>query len=341
MARAIYGHSMKTAIKRPTVHYFIIFGYVIAPLLNLLVYSKQYSLSLSALLQNFFTIFSPLSGLLILTEPLVGLGLFFVHRFSWYAFVIHSTLLIADGILKLIQGGNVYQWSILGGSIVWIAIIAYVLQKDFRAPYFQALPRTWREKRRVPIHHYIWLAGEQKEIGDFSASGCFVNDPQLQLRLGERVPVRLNLENKDIDFTCDGEVVRITDAGLGIRFVDVPRRDQWRLNRFFRNKFPLRYAVSLSCLWQGSSAVAAMVKTVDISRDGCFVAGDISKFEVGESGALQLRLGEEDFFLDGKVIWINSGRFIKPLGVGLKFNAAQRRLMRRLHVLHPDLPLTR
>ena len=332
---------MKTAIKRPLIHYFIIAGYVIAPAINLFFYSRNYHLDLRVLFQNFFTIFSPLSGFLLLTEPLVGLGLFFVHRFSWYAFVVHSALLILDSVIKLIAGGNLYQWSVLGGTVVWVAVIAYVIQKDFRAPYFQALPRTWREKRRVPIHHYIWLAGEQKEIGDFSASGCFVNDASLQLRLGERVPIRLNLENKDIDFTCDGEVVRITDTGLGIRFVDVPRRDQWRLNRFFRNKFPLRYAVSLSCIWQGASAVAAIVKTVDISRDGCFVATETSKFNVGENGMLQLRLGEEDYLIEATVIWINHGRFIKPLGVGFRFKSPQRRLMRRLHLLHPELPLTR
>ncbi len=334
---------LKTAIKRPFAHYIIILGYVIAPAINILLYAQAYRITFSALVQNFFIIFGSFSGVLLIAEPLVGFSLFFIHRFSWYIFICHSVLLLSDNLYKLFKAGGsgIYPWSVLAGSAIWVAAIAYVLRKDFRAPYFQALPRSWREKRRVPIHHYIWFAGEEKEIADFSASGCFVSDATLDLRLGERVPVRLSLEKKDIDFSCDGEVVRITETGLGIRFVDVPRRDQKRLNRFFRNKFPLRYAVQLGAIWQGASAVAVLAKTVDMSRDGCFIAGDIGKFTVGEKGTLQLRIAEDDFILEGKIIWINEGRFIKPLGAGIQFNAPQRRLMRKLHVAHVDLPLTR
>ena len=334
---------MKTAIKRPIAHYIIIGGYVFAPLLNILFYARSYHVPFTALVQNFFIIFGTFSGILLIAEPLVGLSLFFIHRFSWYIFVMHSSLILIDNFYKLFKAGGtgIYQWSVLAGSAAWIAVIAYVLRKDFRAPYFQAIPRSWREKRRVPIHHYIWLSGEQKEIGDFSASGCFVNDSKLGLRLGERVPIRLSLEKQSIDFSCEGEVVRITEAGLGIRFVDVPRREQKRLDRFFRLKFPLRYAVGIDCIWQGSSAVAARAKTVDVSRDGCFIAADTAKFSVNEKGTLQLRIGQDDFELDCKIIWINEGSFIKPLGVGIEFKDPQRRMMRKLHAAYSDLPLTR
>lgn len=331
--------ALKTAIKRPLLHYVIIWGYILAPGANIFFYARTHQITLPALVQNLFTVFSPLAAILLITEPFVGVGLFFIHRVSWYAFVLHSTLVLSDNILKLWTTQGAYQWTVLTSSAVWLALIAYVLQRDFRSPYFQALPRTWREKKRVPIHHYIWLDGAQREINDLSATGCFVVASTLKANLGDRLPVHFKLENEGIDFSCTGEVVRIDEAGYGIRFLNIAPTHRGPLKNFFKHKFPLRYAVNLPCRWHDGRELGA--RTVDISAAGCFFAGDITYLKPNIGGTLHVTVASEIISIPGKIIWINDGTFIKPLGAGIEFEKPQHKLMQAIHKLHPELQLTR
>lgn len=60
------------------------------------------------------------------------------------------------------------------GNTALVAIIAYVLQRDFRSPYLQVLSRAFREHTRVAIRHELTVAGHVVVTTDFSADGCFV-----------------------------------------------------------------------------------------------------------------------------------------------------------------------
>ncbi len=68
-----------------------------------------------------------------------------------------------------------------------IVAIGYIIQKDFRSPYFQVLPRSWRRSRRVPIRHRITLNGEMRPVSDVSTTGCFVAESDIGLAIGEKV----------------------------------------------------------------------------------------------------------------------------------------------------------
>jgi hypothetical protein len=40
---------------------------------------------------------------------------------------------------------------LLAGNIFLVAFVSYIIQRDFRSPYFQVLNRSWREHTRIPI----------------------------------------------------------------------------------------------------------------------------------------------------------------------------------------------
>lgn len=331
--------ALKFGVKRPYLHYVIIGGYVISPLANIALYMATYQLPLKLVIQNFFTLFGTLSGIVMLLAPLVGLGLFFVHRASFYAFVAHSALVIVDNLFKLVQSGGVYQGSLLAGSLVFIAIIGYVLQRDFRAPYFQALPRSWREGRRIAIHHYITVAGQQYEIDDLSATGCFMHGELPILAVGEKVDVELTIANEGIAIRCRGEVMRKNPSGMGLRFIGIDAPGRSAIRRFFKHKFPLRYRVDHpGVLVTGETRD---ITIVDMSSGGCFIATPPAHLHVGEKCYIRLVLGEEHFEITGRIVWKNSGEFIKPHGAGIEFSGTQRRLMRVLSRVRPGLELTR
>ncbi|MBW8003678.1 MAG: hypothetical protein FVQ80_16985 [Planctomycetes bacterium] len=91
---------LKTNIKRPWIHYIIIIAYITAPLANILLLVLIAKLPLATIVHRLFKGYGLLAGLWLLTAPLVGIGLYFIHRISWYIFLGHSSLILIDYILK-------------------------------------------------------------------------------------------------------------------------------------------------------------------------------------------------------------------------------------------------
>ncbi|MBW8003754.1 MAG: hypothetical protein FVQ80_17430 [Planctomycetes bacterium] len=57
-----------------------------APLANILLLVLIAKLPLATIVQRLFKGYGLLAGLWLLTTPLVGIGLYFIHRISWYIF---------------------------------------------------------------------------------------------------------------------------------------------------------------------------------------------------------------------------------------------------------------
>ncbi len=100
---------LKTNIKRPWIHYIIIIAYITAPLANILLLVLIAKLPLATIVHRLFKGYGLLAGLWLLTAPLVGIGLYFIHRISWYIFLGHSSLILIDYILKWAKK-SVFYW---------------------------------------------------------------------------------------------------------------------------------------------------------------------------------------------------------------------------------------
>lgn len=326
----------RVAIKRPLVHYVIIIGYILAPIVNILLLRIFGNIPFGTIFARIFPGYGYLAAVWLLTAPLVGIGLYFIHKVSWYVFLGHSSLILIDYILKwVIRPGfywrsipTVFNFLMFTGNLLLVIIIGYIIQKDFRAPYFQALKRTWRESERIPINHFISLDGKKLKVSDISYTGCFVPEPKLTLKIGDKVD--LNFESYRFSIQCQGEVMRESPEGLGIRFLNLPPAKQRDLRRLMKKRYFLRYAVDLDGLWiHGKKREDAQI--LDVSTGGCFVHTDVHDLDIGMDGRVDIKINGTIFSADGKLVWLNKSEIAeKPAGFGFKFSHHQGKLMRTL-----------
>jgi hypothetical protein len=326
----------RVVIKRPLIHYFISLGYILASIVNILLLVFIARLGLSDILDRLFQGYGTLAGIWLLTAPIVGIGLYFVHRVSWYIFLGHSSLILIDYVLKWVRIPGYYWLSVRGvhqillftGNLALVVVIGYIIQKDFRAPYFQVLPRGWRTSRRVPIRHYIDVDGARASITDLSVSGCFVSEPEMKIDVGEKVRIRFEADLLQVE--CRGEVMRRTPTGYGIRFLGLSTREKRDIRRMITKRFPFRYKVDLPGRWISDNRKIE-VRILDISNTGAYLKADIAGVEEGQGGRLDLTVHRRRVRLPATVIWLNkSALHDKPVGLGVQFNRNEKRIVSKI-----------
>ncbi len=233
---------MKTKIIRPLQLYVIIVAYILAPVMNILLFSLlNNQIPLGTVLSNFFSAYGPFAAIWLFTAPLVGISFWFVKPFTWYAFLIHSSWIVLDSIIKLVFSPANYFNVVSGpylllmmlGNVVLVIIIGFVLQKDFKTPYFQVLPRSWRANKRFPIKHSIAFNKKNHEISDLSYTGCFVPGTSTGFHVGDNLDIQLQVAKKTI--TCSGTVVREAGHGLGIQFHKLSTSDKGTIKNFVKD----------------------------------------------------------------------------------------------------------
>ena len=278
---------------------------------------------------------------------LIGISLFFVHKATWYAFLVHSSLILVDFALKWITRPAFYASTIDGrmnvlifaGNLLLVIVIGYIVQRDFRSPYFQVLQRHWREKRRIPINHIIGLDGTEYPINDLSVGGCFVTGRSLDFEPGAVFTV--DLVAGEFHFQCGGRVMRVAPAGVGIMFVKVSYRKKRELARFLHLRFSLRYRVDFSGSWTYKAA-SLKVKILDLSRGGAYVEAPTAHVEAGVPCELNFKIADHSYELKARVAWLNpQGSFGKPVGFGLTFGPPKYYMIRHLNKNHGVLTPTR
>jgi Tfp pilus assembly protein PilZ len=223
---------------------------------------------------------------------------------------------------------------ITAGNLALIVLIGFIVQRNFRAPYFQVLNRSWRERQRIPIHHSVLLDGQSLVVDDLSALGCFVRDPGTSRKVGSRVEIRFSSDSLTIE--CPGEIMRITDTGLGIRFVGLPRAQKRDIDRMLRKRFALRQKVELACtcISEQHERAATML---NLSRGGCYLGTTVEglREEAPCTISLSLRGDGKSYRLPGRIVWINrAGQHEKPVGLGCEFDRKQPAMMRYITLHH-------
>jgi hypothetical protein len=323
-------------IKRPAAHHLIIASYVATPFVNVLLLMVLLRLALPQVLQRISLGYGPLATVWLLTAPLAGASLYLLNRFSWYAFLAHASLIIVDSFLVLafrplasfasITGAPLLLF--LAGNVLRMLFVGYVLQKNFRAPYLQILSRSFRETLRVPIRHQILLDGVSLTTSDLSPGGCFVPEPLIERRVGDRLGIRFECDGTTV--RCAGAIVRTTPEGFGVRFAGLSFSAKRAVRRMLRNRYALRYDVDLPARFAGRIEVREC-RIVNISRSGCYVNLDSAGIEAGEAGSAAFLLRGETFLMPGRVVWVSGvGESGKPPGLGFRFSRGRLRLARAI-----------
>ena len=322
---------LKPVFKRPWLHHLIIICYIGAPFANVLLLKAFLGVSFGTIFSNLVAGYGALATVWLFTAPIVGISLYFVNRFSWYVFLGHSCIILLDFIIKWATRPGYYLRTVpgfhniilLAGNIALIAVVSYIIQRDFRSPYFQVLNRSWRERKRMPIYHAVTLDEKSCIMNDLSTAGCFYWKAGFDRRPGSKV--KLSFQSKTLDIECMGEIMRVTGTGLGIRFVRLPAAKRRDIRRMLRDRFALRQKVDIPCTWVFRGEVSES-RMVDLSSGGCYLQAQFAGLSERSGGELRvvLPVNKHSYSLPGQVVWINrTGAHEKPIGFGFRFHHRQ------------------
>ena len=327
---------IKPAFKRPLLHHLIIILYIAAPFANILLLRVFLGVPLARILSRITAGYGMLATIWLFSAPLIGIALYFANRFSWYLFLAHSSLILIDFIIKWASRPVYYAKTVPGlmnilivaGNLALIVLIGYIIQRNFRSPYFQVLNRSWRERKRIPIHHTVLLDGVTLVADDLSSLGCFVREPGSSRAVGSRVDIRFLSDSLTIE--CPGEIMRVIDTGLGIRFVGLPPPQKRDIDRMLRKRFTLRQKVDLACTCTVAEGERAATM-LNLSRGGCYLQSPVEGLREEEHGFVSLKIqgNGRSYNVPGRVVWVNhAGLHEKPVGFGWQFDRTQRAMMR-------------
>jgi hypothetical protein len=233
-------------VKRPLPHHFIIVSYIATPLINVVLVSLSLGIPLGAAAGRVLVGYGPIVAAWLATAPVAGACLYLLNRASWYIFLVHAGVILAGTVttLGLHSLGDMSaiprlsQVVFLAGNVTRIAFVGYVLQKDFRAPYFHILQHGFRATRRFSVIVPIILDGETFRTEDLSVGGCFVAPPAPDRGAGERLGVRLDCGVAEL--RCVGQVMHRSPEGLGVRFIGLSRQDRLALRRMLARRMVRR-----------------------------------------------------------------------------------------------------
>jgi Tfp pilus assembly protein PilZ len=227
----------------------------------------------------------------------------------------------------------------MAGNLALLFVIGYVIQRDFRAPYFQALPRSWRESKRIPIKHVIRVNDQERRISDLSQGGCFIAEPGLGLLAGNRVP--LAFESDTLRIKCLGEIRRVSPEGYGVQFLGLPAGKRRDIRLMLKKRFSLRYEVNLDCTWSFDSKKRDAT-ILNISKGGCYLSTSMSGIEPGIYGNIAFVLKSRSYHFIARVVWINETvKHEKPVGFGVQFTHRHTRTVKAILRSYGKRVLTR
>jgi Tfp pilus assembly protein PilZ len=328
--------SRKPVLKRPWRHHVIIVCYVVAPFANVLLLMAFLHVPLTVIVGNLVAGYGLLATIWLLSAPIAGILLYFVRRFSWYVFLGHSSLIFLDFVIKCATRPLYYLHTIPGfhnvilvaGNLALVAAVTYIIQRDFRAPYFQVLNRSWREHVRIPIYHSVLIDGQFRLMNDLSTGGCFVLESGLDRKPGSKVT--LSFRSNTLNIESRGEIMRVTGSGFGIRFIRLPAVKRRDIRRMLKVRFALRQKVDIPCTWIFQDD-KSQSKMIDLSSGGCYLQTQLSGLSEGAGGELKVTLpcNKRSYSLPGQVAWVNRfGTHEKPVGFGFKFSRRQAGFMK-------------
>lgn len=247
-----------------------------------------------------------------------------VRAWSWWLLL---ALTVAwggrDVYVYVTQGHAVRQgalWAFTAVTLLPLAALALLLQRETRAPYFNPRIRWWESEPRYPVDAPVRSGGRALDI---SESGVFIqrDDPR---ELGGRDDYVLDLEGGELAFRGEVCWVSAGDAehprGYGVKFLEMDAQTRREVDRLLERQRKLghkewgeravRYPTDIQC---GDGQIA-----LDLSQGGMFVRSEVPR-RLGDTATYRLQFGKHDIPVTGRVVWISHGDRGYPPGHGVKF----------------------
>ena len=174
--------------------------------------------------------------LLWLSAIPLAFGLYRVHLWAWYYFIIHSISMV---IISLFDGQGQFSPSIATIiNIVFLVPIGYFISKEIRTPYFNPSTRWWKQATRFHHEINIIIEGKKFETYDLSDTGAFImSDVDAGFLIKELYPISVELPSGSIQ--CFAEIIwhkvegtADHPAGYGIKFTKLSFVDKQTIKKY-------------------------------------------------------------------------------------------------------------
>lgn len=193
---------------------------------------------------DFMTLVPWYYHLFILLSLVVGVGLIKVRIWGWYLLIFHAIFAIVGTLLNK----PVDTWAtqpMVWFNLIYVFPVAYFLQKEIRAPYFNPRLRWWEQHKRLKEELNVEVLRENNEklttsTFDISEGGCFLQVDGIQ----DFVPgalLKLNISIDNLEYVkTEGEVVWVSPGegqypqGLGIKFINLAKEGRWTLEKYIK-----------------------------------------------------------------------------------------------------------
>lgn len=304
-------------IQRPKRLTFIAFIYVFLPFVNFIQTKLQFQASWLGAIAHF-----PLAGaILLLTAPIVAIGLFQVKRWGYLLFLVHAVILVIYNIYFTWKYPEVSYAGSLFRSVVGLVLFFYFLRREIYSPYLALYPRGFRRKNRIDVTVRVKFENEQFLTRDLSLLGMFLkksDSSKLKPQLGARHTFLLTLDNEEISIS--GTVMRLDSDGIGVAFQ--PDRSERRVLKNFLNQyFPERVTTTEPIEIESGGEVYSG-SLWNLSMEGAYIALS-PKLNLAEMLLLKMP-SPISASASARVRWINeAGNYGKPPGFGIEFTSVK------------------
>lgn len=235
--------------KKPALILFFSLVYLLNPIVNFILMflnnnSHTPAEHVNAILSlltggDFITI---LSVFLWISAIPLAFGLFYVEKWSWYYFIIHSSLTIGNSLLlKSNSGYYIYLNPYFLLNIFILIPAGFFIKKEIRSPYLNPSLKWWKQAKRIRHNVKIFIKDREYQTFDISETGAFVltSKDQLTPDIDDIVPTEIALDNESLK--CYSKVIWNNSEnenekphGLGIKFLRLYKTDKKILSSFIK-----------------------------------------------------------------------------------------------------------
>ncbi len=300
-------------IQKPKMLLLIGSIYLLLPFVNFIQIKLQFHTSWFGTVAHY-----PLVGaILLLTAPIVAIGLFQVKRWGYLLFFAHAFVLILYNLYFALKYSEVSYAGSLFRSVVGLLLLFYFLRREIYSPYLALYPRGFRRKNRVDVTVRVKLENEQFITRDLSPLGMFLkqtDSSKLKPQLGDRHTFLLTLDNEEI--SIPGTVMRLDSDGIGVAFQ--PDRSQRRTLKNFLNQYFPERIISTEPVEIESGDEVYSGTLWNLSMAGAYIALNPTR---NITEILHLKMPSPiSTSASARVRWINEkGNYGKPPGFGIEF----------------------
>jgi len=222
----------KKLLKKPIVLRIIVLIYFFSPFVHFMSYKFMGDLSF---VSTDFIQYNTFFGFpVVLTMPIIAVGLFFTNLYSWYIFLLHSILVFIDNTYRafLMPSSSSSSFLFIAGSVGLFFMILYLIQKDVRAPYLHLLPRGWRKDFRHEVDLEILIEKTTFRISDLSISGCFIK--MTEEKMPKNTTWNYFAEIDGVTFQGKVKPMRKTEAGFGVKFLELKEENRMFIKNYLK-----------------------------------------------------------------------------------------------------------